>query len=227
MAKKTIEKQGARIAYERWGKMARSWPGFCLECIYMVWNFRQPIRWKESNFYRWRPGIMKNLDKDRNGGKVTDSAQFAFRRRDERGFTLVEVLVALVLIISGLIMFAATSGSIMNRNKDSSDKGIAVTLAQDKIEDLKNIARTISLSHGIPTPTTSGSKINPDYVSGAWVSLADEELDSEGNAAAGNLYKRTWNVTAASGEYYLYDIDVDVTWNSGSNTVSLQTQITQ
>lgn len=148
-------------------------------------------------------------------------------RRDERGFTLIEVLVAVVLVVFGLVMFATTSGSIMNRNKDSSDKGIAVTLAQDKIEDLKGIGRTISLSHGISVPTTSGSKINPDYISGAWVSLADENLNSEGSVAAGNPFKRTWNVTPTSGENYLYDVHVDVTWESGTHSVTLKTQITQ
>ena len=148
-------------------------------------------------------------------------------KREERGFTLIEILISMVLITGGLLMFMLTSASVTDRNAESSNKGIASTLAQDKIEDIKNIGRTISLSHGLTTPTTSGSRINPDYASGAWSSLADEDIDAEGTVASGNPYKRTWDVTEVSGENYFFSATVDVTWESGSQSVSLQTQVTQ
>jgi type IV pilus assembly protein PilV len=54
------------------------------------------------------------------------------------GFTLLEVLVAVVLLSIGLSGVAAFTGSLMNYNQQANNVMNATTLAQDKLEELKN-----------------------------------------------------------------------------------------
>lgn len=54
------------------------------------------------------------------------------------GFTLLEVLVAIVILSMGLSGLAAFTGSIINYNQQANNVMKATTLAQDKLEELKN-----------------------------------------------------------------------------------------
>ena len=53
-------------------------------------------------------------------------------------FTLLEVLVAIVLLSIGLSGVAAFTGSIMNYNQQANNVMSAMTLAQGKLEELQN-----------------------------------------------------------------------------------------
>jgi len=54
------------------------------------------------------------------------------------GFTLLEALIAIVILSSGLLGMASLLGSIMGYNLLASNVTAATTLAQDKLEELKN-----------------------------------------------------------------------------------------
>ena len=54
------------------------------------------------------------------------------------GFSLVEVLVAIVVLTAALLAMASLTGSIMNYDKFADHTTKATTLAQDKIEEFKN-----------------------------------------------------------------------------------------
>lgn len=56
------------------------------------------------------------------------------------GFTLVEVLVAMVILSVGLLGMAALSVGIAQSNRISRDISIATTLAQDKLEDIRRLS---------------------------------------------------------------------------------------
>ncbi|MFH1952081.1 MAG: type IV pilus modification protein PilV [Pseudomonadota bacterium] len=53
------------------------------------------------------------------------------------GFTLVEVLVAMVILSIGLLGMASLTVGIIHANKFSNDLTTATTLAQDKMEDIR------------------------------------------------------------------------------------------
>ena len=54
------------------------------------------------------------------------------------GFTLIEVLIAVVILSIGLSGMGAFIGFMMNHNQQANNVMSATTLAQDKMEELKN-----------------------------------------------------------------------------------------
>ena len=57
-------------------------------------------------------------------------------RSGEAGFTLIELLIAVVLITFGLMSFITFVGAIMDRNTSNEWKTIAVSLAEERVEEL-------------------------------------------------------------------------------------------
>ena len=54
-----------------------------------------------------------------------------------KGFTLIELMIAIVILSVGLLGMATLTGSIVRNNKFSNDLSTATTLAQDKMEDIR------------------------------------------------------------------------------------------
>lgn len=135
--------------------------------------------------------------------------------------------MAAAIIASGLMVYASFTGNFIDKRQSTSRESVAITLAQDKIEDIKNIAMTIRLDHGFSA--TLPARANPSYTSAnGWQSLANEVLDGQGNAAnSGMTYTRSWDVDPVGGASYLYDVTVNVTWDNGTNSVALETLIAQ
>ena len=70
---------------------------------------------------------------------------------NESGFTLIEVLIAMVLLVTGLMSFGIFSGNLVQKNTLLERKTMAATLAQDRIEELKNLALSTTLVSGTST----------------------------------------------------------------------------
>lgn len=75
------------------------------------------------------------------------------------GFTLIEVLVAAVILTFGMFAMGTFLGSVVSKNSMNERKTVATLLAQDKIEDLRNDALTTDLTASttietIPSSTT-------------------------------------------------------------------------
>ena len=73
-----------------------------------------------------------------------------FNTRNNNGFTLMEVLVAMVILSVGLLGMAALITGIINSNKLSNRISTATVLAQDKMEDIKRIGYS-----GMPASDTT------------------------------------------------------------------------
>ncbi len=133
----------------------------------------------------------------------------------QEGFSLLEALIAVMLVGVGLLAYGVSSGTIITTNANSEKKSIGVTLAQDQLEIIKDIANSTSLSD-------ADSLANPVFASG-WSAGSAESLDSEGNT--GGKYVRTWTIEQAT-VAFLYDATVTVTWGiNPRDTVTLQTRI--
>ncbi len=120
------------------------------------------------------------------------------RFRKSKGFTMIEVLIALVILsvallaLAGLMIYTTRSNSFGNHMTE------ATTLAQDKLEELR---------------VTS------------WGDLLSGEYQDKVTTATGIEYTRIWNIANATDN--LRNVTVTVTWNSGSNSTRFVSAISQ
>ena len=61
------------------------------------------------------------------------------RLRDQKGFTLLEFLIAVVILSVAMLGMATLTGAMIRYNKEAFDNTRAVALAQGRMEKLKNI----------------------------------------------------------------------------------------
>ncbi len=102
---------------------------------------------------------------------------------NKRGFTMIEVLVAMGIFSVTFLALAAGAGSVMRANNSSYHSTIATSLAQDKMEELKARNGSIIISEGPVTDNVGG-------------------VD----------FTRAWTVTPNSPVVGTKQVDVTVTW---------------
>ena len=100
-----------------------------------------------------------------------------------KGFTLIEVLVALVILSFSLLALAGLMVTTTKNNASGGHVTEAATFAQDKLEELRAIK---------------------------WENLLDgNKMDQQGGSTGIN-YTRNWNVTTKDS---LKTITINVNWN--------------
>ena len=139
---------------------------------------------------------------------------------NEFGFTLIEVLIAIVLLSIGFLAFSQMRGKIIFTNTNNMEKTVATTLAQDRLESIKNymvIGAILSTANGLDSPTFAG---------GLWTAnVGGENLDADGSA--GTRYNRTWTISPDGTTINLYTITTTTSWDAGTRSSILVTQISQ
>jgi type IV pilus assembly protein PilV len=109
-------------------------------------------------------------------------------RGDSRGFTLIELMIALFIFAIGILAVASMQGEAIRGNSFSDLMTVANTLAEAKMEDLM----------GLP-PTHDHLQDNNPANNDHLLSVIDTDghqeagLDRDGNAGSG-IFTRTWNV---------------------------------
>lgn len=111
----------------------------------------------------------------------------------EKGFTLVELMIALVVLAIGILALIQMQVAAMNGNRSANQMTTAMTLAQDKIEQLKRFA----LTDAALTDSDTGN--NADLTSTAVLEHADTAdvnhlLDERGGTTGLKRYYRCWNI---------------------------------
>lgn len=122
--------------------------------------------------------------------------------RNRAGFTMIEVLIAMVILTVGLAGTATLVASLIRGTQMSRHVTAATTLCQDKVEAFKNSTYS---------SVASGSESN---------------INARGQA--GGAYTRTWTVTEDA-TTSTKTIVVSVTWpfNGVTKTRTMTTAITQ
>ncbi len=72
----------------------------------------------------------------------------------DRGFTLIEIMIALFLIVTALLGLMSTTTMVIKANSLSKMMTTATTLAQDRMEELKNRSFANIVSGGPETVDT-------------------------------------------------------------------------
>jgi type IV pilus assembly protein PilV len=115
------------------------------------------------------------------------------------GFTLLEVLVALILLTFGMLGVANLTIGVIKGNSYSKNVTTATIVAQQQIEQAQRLGYTNSNS------------------------LAGSANISMG----GTSFTRTTTVTNATPAANMKTVSVSVSWSPGNNSVSLNTIISQ
>jgi prepilin-type N-terminal cleavage/methylation domain-containing protein len=122
------------------------------------------------------------------------------RRRNAGGFTLIEVMIALVVSLVGLLGALGLTISLMNGGTFARSMTEASTLVQSKLEAVNSQVITLSS----PVDTTQSSP------------LTETTLDAFGNVVATGQYTRkTWWGTTGDG--LRRSVVVEVSWLDGAN----------
>jgi prepilin-type N-terminal cleavage/methylation domain-containing protein len=123
--------------------------------------------------------------------------------RDQRGFSLLEVLMALVVVFLALLGFAGYS-VVAHTGMTASEKMTrAVTLAQEKLEDVRR--------DGVPVSLT-----------GTWVNT-----EPYGSMAGAMHHQRTLTIQPHTPLPGLHTVTVEVRWDHDAHTTTFTTYLTQ
>ena len=115
-------------------------------------------------------------------------------RNNNSGFTLMEVLVAMVILSVGLLGTAALTTKIINSNKLSNMISTATVLAQDKMEEINRLGYSNAVSE-------TKAPVSSPYAH----------------------YEREVIVTPNSPAVGMKTVTVTAHWDSGNSSVELKT----
>ncbi len=118
-----------------------------------------------------------------------------------RGFTLIEVMLALLILAVGILAISKLQGTLIKNSSNANQRAVAVSLAQKKIDDLRSFTETDltgGSDWGCPSPGLSAASLAyadiADNEGGA--PLCDPELLANTNIPIGNTnYQLSWDVT--------------------------------
>jgi prepilin-type N-terminal cleavage/methylation domain-containing protein len=122
-------------------------------------------------------------------------AQDRVEQRREAGFTLIEVMIAILLTaltvigVLGLYRVETQASSFSRRETE------AAVLAQDKLEELR--------AQGAPSGASTGTDNPVDQLSGS------------------TIFTRSWSIAANTGNPSIFDINVTVSWDDSGITRSV------
>lgn len=106
-----------------------------------------------------------------------------FYSRYTRGFSLIEVLIAVVVLSFGLLALAALQSRLIQASADAKAQSVAISLAKDKLEDLRGF---LALAGACGTAPANYQCINS--------STAAETLADSSGSLGGVNFSRSWTV---------------------------------
>ncbi|MEW5948772.1 MAG: type IV pilus modification protein PilV [Thermodesulfobacteriota bacterium] len=115
--------------------------------------------------------------------------------QNKKGFTLIEVLIAILVLAIGLLSLATLASTVMNGNAFSNEMTTATTLAQEKLEDIQ----------GQGYASASSSSENYSSITGY------------------GAYKRVTTVAADTPATGMKTVTVTVSWDADAHSVALKT----
>ena len=117
---------------------------------------------------------------------------------EPKGFTLIEILVALTLMAMAIMSFSLTTMGISRGHASSRNLTAAIHLAQDKLEQIQALPLAAPVCPSAKLPACSG---------------IDDGLNSLGTTEPPGLrYQRAWRLLPETPEPGLVKAEVTVSW---------------
>jgi len=132
----------------------------------------------------------------------------------EMGFTLIEVLVAIVILMFGLLAVGTMQISAMRGNFMGGNTSIALSLASQKMEDILNK----DFNHADLLDSNTG---NNGSLSSTTSVDHQEYVSEDGAVGTGGFFRRIWNV-ANQASPTRKSIVVIVTWENNKHRISIE-----
>ena len=136
------------------------------------------------------------------------------RLRNRGGFTLVELLIALLALTVGLLAAGALQLFSIRGNFMSGNTSAALTFATERMEDLMTRSPNDPLLADV-------QPLNNHNLSSLTDFDFEERLNEKGQVSLGGFYRRIWNVADNSPVPPLKTITVIVTWEGNGHPVAL------
>jgi Tfp pilus assembly protein PilV len=110
----------------------------------------------------------------------------AYRRPTERGFTLMEASIALVILMVAALASASLFTYSIQYNSGGNDRAVAISVAQEKMEQFRSVAFTD------PILTVSAATVlSPDTVSNGRTYRVTKTVAGSNNDVNGNPTLKT------------------------------------
>ncbi len=116
----------------------------------------------------------------------------------EKGFTLIEVLIATLVLTIGLLSLATLAGTVIRGNSFSNKMTTATTLTQERLEEVQRV--------GYANANSLDTAGNPEAIT-----------------ANNNSYSRTTTVQSSSPAIGMKTVTVTASWDAGAHSVALGT----
>ena len=124
----------------------------------------------------------------------------------EKGFSLVEMMVAVCIMAIAFAGLATMEVACINGNAIASNVTMGITLAQDKMEELN------SIDYNDPRVADVNAGNNGDLRNATSIDFSETGIDEEGNP--GGIYNRIWNIADDTPTAGQKTIVVIVTWTN-------------
>ena len=140
----------------------------------------------------------------------------------EKGFTLIELMIAMIVLGIGILALIEMQVAAMSGNSSANQMTIATTLAQDQIERLKGL----SFFDAALTDTNGGNNgalTNPTDDESFDLTDASNPINESGGTTGLRRYRRFWNIADNTPIQGVKTVVVFVYWG----TVDGDTGLTQ
>ncbi|MBN2418693.1 MAG: prepilin-type N-terminal cleavage/methylation domain-containing protein [Deltaproteobacteria bacterium] len=134
----------------------------------------------------------------------------------QKGYTIIEVMIALVILAVGLLAVGSLMVNAIRSNYLSDSITGAVTLAEDKMEDL------LSMEYDNPAlqDLFDGNNNDLSVIDSGLVDREELNIDEAGKVDSGH-YRRVWNIADNMPVENNKTIKVIVTWDNDNHQISL------